>query len=276
MRPLGLLGAGALLAVSVALIAPGYGVSATKASKRDVAAAARYTEHLQRERESLAKTQGLLTEKLEIREGEMKRRLRAIYKLSRANWPRVWFEPEARRESARWLGAARRVAMRDVREIDMLHHEIDLADKADTRLIEESTLEPAASPKQRTLQWPILESKIVRGYGEYKGPSHRVKLRSRGVRLASEAGRGVSPVATGRVRYVGPIRGLGTSLIIEHGDLVSITGDVENPTVRAGDPVKRGQELAVASGDSIYLELRLVVGQRGQSIDPEPLLVAPL
>ncbi|MCP4444255.1 MAG: hypothetical protein GY811_02770 [Myxococcales bacterium] len=56
------------------------------------------------------------------------------------------------------VGSGLLVAMRDVREIDMLHHEIDLADKADTRLIEESTLEPAASPKRRSLQWPILES----------------------------------------------------------------------------------------------------------------------
>ncbi len=265
-----------MLWFAVVLVSPGSDVDARKSSRRDAAALARYSEEIRLERATLLKTQGLLDSKLELREGEMKRRLRAIYKLSRANWPRLWFEPEARRESARWLGAARRVAMRDVLEIDMLHHEIDLALRADTRLKEEAKLVPAPSPKRHSLQWPLAESEIVQGYGEYKGPSHRVKLRSRGVRLSSVSGQPVAPVSAGRVRYRGPIRGLGTSLIIDHGDLLSVMGNLENLSVKAGDWVTRETITATAAEESVYLEIRLAVGQRGHSVDPEPLLMTPL
>lgn len=275
MRRLGLVAAGILLSAAVMLAVPESNVDASKSSRRDVAALARYTEVIRLERNSLLKTQGLLDDKLTLRQAEMKRRLRAIYKLSRANWPRLWFEPEARRESARWLGAARRVAMRDVREIDMLHVEIELAERADLRLKRESQLAPAASPKRHSLQWPLEESEIVQSYGEYRGPSHRVKLRSRGVRLASVKGQSVVPVSSGRVRYRGPIRGLGISLIIDHGGLTSIIGNLGAVNVDVGTTVTRETVIAEATGESVYLELRLSVGQRGQAIDPAGLLVAP-
>ncbi len=272
MRRLRLLVAMAILAGATALVAPRQGETAPGAKKRDRLALAKYAENVGLQRASLTKTQGLLASKLTTRQGEMKRRLRAIYKLSRANWPRLWFEPEARRESARWLGAARRVAMRDIREIDMLHDEISMANLADVRLVEEGRLRPATAPGHETLQWPVQDSEIVQSFGEYKGPSHRVKLRSRGVRLVSEAGQPVFSVAPGQVRYQGPIRGLGTSLIIDHGDTISVLGNLHAPSVNAGDAVSLDTVVATAEGDSVYLEVRLTVGDRGLAINPEPLL----
>ncbi len=272
MRRLRLLTATLLLVGATALLAPQQGQTAPGMKKRDRVALARYAENVGLQRASLAKTQGLLATKLTTRQDEMKRRLRAIYKLSRANWPRLWFEPEARRESARWVGAARRVAMRDIREIDMLHDEIAMANRADARLVEEGRLRPAATPRRRSLQWPVQDSSIVQHYGEYKGPSHRVKLRSRGVRIESEAGQAVFAVAAGRVRYQGPIRGLGTSLIIDHGNAMSVLGNLHRPSVRAGDTVERDTVVATAEGESVYLEVRLVVGERGLNVNPEPLL----
>lgn len=271
-----LIGAGLLLVAANIFMAPSSSASGSKQSSGDEAAQVRYAETIALEQTSLRKTHVLLHDKLELREAEMKRRLRAIYKLSRANWPRLWFEPEARRERARWLGAARRIAMRDVQEIDMLHHEIDLANRAEARLKEEASLVPSPSPRPRSLQWPLEDSKVVREYGEYDGPSHRVKLRSRGVLLKSEAGQFVAPVAPGRVRYRGPIRGLGSALIVEHEGLVSVVGNLRNIKVDVDETVNGKTILGEASGESVYLELRVVVGQRGQSIDPEPLLMTPL
>ncbi len=272
MRTFRLFLAGAILAGATVLVAPNSGQTEPGAKRRDRVALANYAENVGLQRASLTKTQDLLASKLTTRQGEMKRRLRAIYKLSRANWPRLWFEPEARRESARWVGAARRVAMRDIREIDLLHEEIAMANSADARLVAEGRLRPAAAPKPKTLQWPVQDSSIVESYGERKGPSHRVKLRSRGVRIESDVGQPVFSVAAGRVRYRGAIRGLGTSLIIDHGDMLSVLGNLRGPSVQAGDAVTRDTVVATAAGESVYLEVRLVVGDRGLNVNPEPLL----
>ncbi len=262
----------AVLAAAAAMVAPSPGESAPGMSRRDRKALARYAEGIGLQRAALTKTQGLLATKLATRQGEMKLRLRAIYKLSRANWPRLWFEPEARRESARWVGAARRVAMRDIREIEMLHSEIAMANRADERLAGEGRLAPAPAPRTGTFQWPLQETKVVRDFGIFKGPSHRVKLRSRGIRLESEVGQAVFAIDEGTVKYVGPIRGIGTSLIVDHGNTLSILGGLTGSSVVAGDKVTRDTVVGTAADTSIYLEVRLAVGQRGLSIDPEPLL----
>ncbi len=256
---------GFVLVASVAWASPSLGLKA-----RSVAT--QHTKTIERQKQALDKTQVLLADKLMVRQQEARRRTRAMYKLSRANWPRLWFEPEARRESSRWLGAARRIALRDVREIAMLHHEINLADRAEQRLEEESTLVVPTLPLANSLQWPVSDSSIVQAVGEYKGPSHRVKLRSRGIRLSTTPGQVVLPVAAGHIRYSGQIRGLGNSLIIDHGRWVSIMGNLKSVVLKVDDEVTPVMTLGKASVDTLYLEIRLKVGASSQILDPAPLL----
>ncbi len=251
-----------ILAASVVWVSPSLGRPAT----------VQHTKTIELQKQALDKTQILLADKLMTREQEARRRTRAMYKLSRANWPRLWFEPQARGESSRWLGAARRIALRDVREIAMLHHEIALADRAEQRLDKEATLAVPVAPPA-SLQWPVSDSSIEQAMGEYKGPSHRVKLRSRGIRLSTTSGQVVQPVASGHIRYNGHIRGLGTSLIVDHGHWVSIMGNLEPAALKAGDKVSPTTTLGKALGETLYLEIRLKVGDSSQNIDPAPLLV---
>lgn len=255
-----------VLAASVVWVSPSLGLRANPA-------AVQHTKTIELQKHALAKTQILLADKLMTREQEARRRTRAMYKLSRANWPRLWFEPEARGESSRWLGAARRIALRDVREIAMLHHEIALADRAEQRLDNEATLAVPVVPPTASLQWPVSDSSIVQAMGEYKGPSHRVKLRSRGIRLSTTSNQMVRPIAAGHIRYSGHIRGLGTSLIVDHGHWVSIMGNLEPAALKVGDKVSLSTTLGKASGETLYLEIRLKVGASSQNIDPAPLLV---
>ena len=42
--------------------------------------------------------------------------------------------------------------------------------------------------------------------------------------------------------------------------------------MQAGDAVTRDTVVATAAGESVYLEVRLVVGDRGLNVNPEPLL----
>ncbi len=84
-----------------------------------------------------------------------------------------------------------------------------------------------------------------------------------GVWYAAPAGAPVRATHDGTVRFVGPLEGYGTVVVIEHEfDIHSIIGRVDAPTVQAGSIVRRGQVIArTPDGASsavrpVYLELR--------------------
>jgi septal ring factor EnvC (AmiA/AmiB activator) len=231
-----------------------------------------YQKSVEAELKAVSKTQGLLADKLSVREGEMKSRVRAIYKLSRASFPRLWIEPEERRKVAQWLGAARRIATRDQNEIRLLHEEIDVANAAEARLkaIEDERLRGAIAP--RSLHAPLARTQVLGAYGEYKGPTRRVRLRRRGMLLKARVGEEVHALADGVILYRGNISGLGEAIIIEHEGYCSILGHILPRDWKIGDAVTSGSVVADAATDKLYLEVRLTIGSVGKSVDPRPLL----
>jgi len=220
---------------------------------------------------AVAKTQGLLADKYEVREAEVKRRTRALYKLTRSSWSRLWLEPTARKRVARWLGAARRIARRDQRELALLRLEITSANLAQQTLENAVLAKTPEAPSAGSLLWPVQGSVVAR-FGDYKGPTRKVVLRRRGIEIRSKRGNPVLSVAAGHVRYVGPISGLGQGMIIEHEGFISVLGHLNAAVVRPGDTVSSGQIVSAAAGKRVYLEIRVTIGNLGHPIDPVPLL----
>ena len=257
---------GVMLVLAMSLVYPGQG-AADKSEK--IRADYEFTRSAQLS--SVAKTQGLLADKYTLRETEAKNRTRALYKLTRASWGRLWFEPKTRKKVARWLGAARRIAKRDQRELALLRTEIELADSAQETL-EQAVLRKAPKmPSEASLQWPI-RGKVVASFGDFKGPSRRLVMRRRGIEIKAKRGDKLVALADGRVRYLGPISGLGQGMIIDHDGYLSVLGHLGAPTVNSGDLVKAGQLVAIASKSRVYLELRIAIGSLGHSVDPVPFL----
>ncbi len=91
-----------------------------------------------------------------------------------------------------------------------------------------------------------------------------------GVYLSGVPGDPVRAPEAGTVRFVGPLEGFGTVIVIEHEfSLHSIVGRVDAPAVKPGDVVRRAQFLArvpagPGSSQPVYLELR----QGRESVDP--------
>lgn len=84
-----------------------------------------------------------------------------------------------------------------------------------------------------------------------------------GLMYAASPGAPVRATHDGTVRFVGPLEGYGTVIVIEHEfDIHSIIGRVDAPTVQAGSVVRRGQVIArtpdgpPSSVRPVYLELR--------------------
>jgi septal ring factor EnvC (AmiA/AmiB activator) len=79
-------------------------------------------------------------------------------------------------------------------------------------------------------------------------------------------------MADGVIRYAGPLRGLGTAVVVDHGEVVSVTARLRDVPGKVGDAVRRGEALGRAEHRNIYVELRLPLGPGGLPLDPQTLL----
>jgi len=121
--------------------------------------------------------------------------------------------------------------------------------------------------------------------GELKGSMHipvtgRVKhaygqartagLRWQGWLIATDRGKQVKTIATGRVAYSDWLRGYGLLMIIDHGDgIMSLYGNNESLLYEVGDWVENGSNISTVgssplNGDGLYFEIR----KDGKAVDP--------
>ncbi len=116
------------------------------------------------------------------------------------------------------------------------------------------------------LSWPVA-GKLVAQFGEPRGGS----LRWDGVVIATERGRPVQAIHSGRVIYSDWLPGMGLLLIVDHGNgYWSLYGHNESLFRKVGAGVKGGETIA-AAGDSggrsqsgLYFEIR----HSGKPVNP--------
>jgi septal ring factor EnvC (AmiA/AmiB activator) len=90
-------------------------------------------------------------------------------------------------------------------------------------------------------------------------------LARRGVELRSHAGELVRAIASGRVRFVGEVPGLGRGVAIDHGGgYVTLTAELGELRCNVGDEVGDGDVIALAGAGTVYFEL----AQQATPIDP--------
>ena len=132
----------------------------------------------------------------------------------------------------------------------------------------------AAAPARPTepLLWPV-HGPVVRGFGPQGGG-----IRSDGLDIAASEGTLVIAAASGVVSFAGAdLAGYGNLLLIEHpGGYTTVYAYNRRLLVGAGEPVRRGQPVAVVGSDSsdeplLHFQLRT----RGRPVDPRPRLAQP-
>lgn len=232
---------------------------------------------------AVTRTEKLTLDKLGKRTAEVRRRVRSLYKLLRAGPAPLWVEPAQRPLTLRRRAAARRILRRDFRELALLRSELATVQTARERLKHDRrVLAQVRWPAHRSLRSPIAgRIDVAARFGEYQQridlegddrAAARLSLTRRGIRLRVDAGRTVSAVAAGRVRYAGTIRGLGEAIVIDHGGYLSVLGPITALRAKRLQQVVPGTPLGLTHGRQLYMEVRLPVGAGGLPIDPEPLL----
>jgi murein DD-endopeptidase MepM/ murein hydrolase activator NlpD len=199
------------------------------------------------------------------------RRAAAAYKVLRAGAP-MWAGAEVRMATARRRAAARHLLSRDRTEVALLEAEAAQLAAAGARLAgERAVAETIALPAAGALGWPA-PGRVVAAVGNHVHAGSRATLSRRGIELEVAPGARAVAMADGVVRYAGPIRGLGTGVVVGHGPLVAVIGNLATTDVIAGATVTRGAPLGAAAGRRLYVEVRLALGPGGIPLDPATVL----
>ncbi len=198
------------------------------------------------------------------------RRIAAAYRLLRV--------PAGAPDGGGMLAARRRAAARLLLERGLAERRLLAAE--DAQLLRAAAEKQAAAARLPELELPVeigrpARGKIVRRFGTIRHERSKTTLARRGIDLAVEARAPVVAPEGGVVRYAGPIRGLDTGVIIDHGSFLTVIAKLDLPAVPAGAPVRRGDRIGRAANRRVYLEVRVLLGAGGLPIDPEPLLPRP-
>lgn len=124
------------------------------------------------------------------------------------------------------------------------------------------------STRKGRLAWPILESRILAGFG---APKEGSDLKWDGVLLAAHEGEEVRAVSDGRVVYADWLRGFGLLLVLDHGDgFMTLYGHNEALLRELGEWVGTGQSIALSgnSGGREKPVLYFAIRQNGRPQDP--------
>jgi murein hydrolase activator len=220
-----------------------------------------------------------LSDQANERREEVKRRLRALYKLSNGGYLRLVAGAASVEELDQRRVALGRVVARDLEELAAVRdeaHELDLEQARRKEALAHAldfgaqvALADVADAsglqlKQGRLARPVAGG-VVGTFGAHKDGTLGLALTRRGVELRSRPGELVRAVAAGRVRFIGEVPGLGRGLAIDHGDgYLSLLAHLATIHCAVGDQVGDGDVIAEAAGSSVYLEL----AQGGTPMDP--------
>ena len=125
------------------------------------------------------------------------------------------------------------------------------------------------------LSWPV-EGTIATRFGKQLHPRFRTVTVQNGIQIKAPMGAPVQAVYDGEAVFASWFQGYGTLLILSHPrNVYSLYGHLSEISVREGDTVRQGEEVAHVgdtgslTGPSLYFEIR----EEGKPVDPEQWLV---
>ena len=98
-----------------------------------------------------------------------------------------------------------------------------------------------------------LNGSIVVGFGQEKIAG----LKSNGIEIRGSLGQSIKAADSGTVIYAGALNNLGSVIIIDHGSLVTVYGNLAGVSVSKGSKVSKGQSIGNLGRDSISKEPNL-------------------
>lgn len=125
--------------------------------------------------------------------------------------------------------------------------------------------------KQGRLFWPV-QGTVVEGFGERKDPRYGISFYNPGIDIGAEKGSPVFAAHDGVVILAQTLRGYGKTILLDHGDIITMYAHLSEIKVEGGQKVKGGEVIG-AVGDTGLVERPLLhfevrVGSSAREEDP--------
>lgn len=121
------------------------------------------------------------------------------------------------------------------------------------------------------LPWPVEQGVITQGYGKRPHPVlTQLTINNNGVTISTAAGSAARAVFGGEVHSVIIVPGAGKAVIVQHGDYLTVYGNLSEVYVSKGDQVEIKQLIGKVMTDQGKTELQFEIrkGQNAQTLDP--------
>jgi septal ring factor EnvC (AmiA/AmiB activator) len=133
----------------------------------------------------------------------------------------------------------------------------------------EKSLNATFEKQKGSLPWPV-EGKVVTDFGKVVHSVYKTVTMNTGIDIGSATGAKVCCIASGKVAYVGWMRGLGKLVIVDHGGYYTTYARLEETLVAKDDKVEPGSvignvgEINALDGARLHFEIR----KSTEAIDP--------
>jgi len=119
--------------------------------------------------------------------------------------------------------------------------------------------------------WPVSSGFVSQKFGRQNHPVLKgIVQQNNGVNIQTQENEKVKSIFEGEVRRVAFIQGLGSTVIIKHGDYLTVYAGLKEVFVRSGQKVTTNQEIGkVFSNTEGVSELRFQIFKNTTALDPQ-------
>ncbi|MFI3298605.1 MAG: peptidoglycan DD-metalloendopeptidase family protein [Rikenellaceae bacterium] len=130
--------------------------------------------------------------------------------------------------------------------------EAEMKQNSSTQLLDIGGTSSSFERLKGTMISPMMGAKVVDIYGIHNHPSQSgIKVDNKGVNLQGLAGGTVRVVASGEVRKIFNVGGMGTSVLVRHGQYLTVYSSLDVVSVKVGDKVMQGQNIGKVSTNGL-------------------------
>ena len=138
---------------------------------------------------------------------------------------------------------------------------------------EERELAAVFVKNKNILPWPTKRGVVTGHFGEHPHPIIKgVKVRNDGIDITTNEGEPVRAIYNGKVSRVFVIPGANKTVIIRHGNYLSVYSNLKDVTVKQGDELKTKEIIGVVyteNGTDHKTVLKFQIWKENEKLDPE-------
>jgi septal ring factor EnvC (AmiA/AmiB activator) len=125
---------------------------------------------------------------------------------------------------------------------------------------------------RRRLPWPVDKGYVIRPFGVHPHPTiPNVQTENNGVDIATTDGAAAKSIFKGEVRAIFPVPGMGTAVLVSHGDYYSVYCKLKTVNVAVGNQISVGSVIGIImkSDDDEKTELHFEIWKNTEKQNPE-------